>query len=42
MSEDYNTEFSVGEWYELEPLNTISDVVHGVGSNYIVKPFCNA
>lgn len=40
MGENDNTEFSVGEWFGMEALSTIRDVVHVVKSNYIVRLFC--
>lgn len=39
ISEDENREFAVGEWFGLEPLSAIREVVHVVRKNYSVKPF---
>lgn len=42
MREDNNREFLFGDWFGLEPLTAIRDVVHVIQKNYRVKPFYNA
>lgn len=36
---DEQEEFSVGEWFDLKPLNAIRDVVYVVRSNYSAQSF---
>lgn len=42
MGKGINVEFSVGEWFGLEPLNTMWGVVYVDRSNTKAKRFCNA
>lgn len=42
MREDNNRNFSVGEWFDVEPWSTMRSFLYVDKSNYCAKPFCNA